>query len=375
VFAGKTTGTLITSSTSTTFGQPVTLTDTVAALSPAFGTPTGTVTFNEVNADSTLTSVGEVPSSSGVAALPLSTLLPGSHTLRADYGGSTTFVRGTSNTVTVTVAKADTAVALTSSGSPSNLGQPVAFTATVSGPATTTPTGTVQFTEGSSNLGPPQPVIAGAATLVLSTLTGGTHTITAVYSGDANHNGSTGTVSQTVTCDRVVSGKQTSVTALSSGTTCLTGADVRSITVPAGAKLSIVNSTVRGTITARGGAGPVTICGTHIRGNLRINGASGFVLIGDPLEDACAANVINGVVTLSNDTGGLQLGFNHIGGRVTVVGNVGAGPAPDHVSPEIEANTIGGSLVCSGDSPVASDDGRSNSVAGRGIGECGAPGF
>jgi len=224
-----------------------------------------------------------------------------------------------------------------------------------------------------NNCAPPL-TVTSLCGLTLRALGGGDHAITAEYLGDDNFNGSSANITQTVTCDRVISGTQSSVTA-SSGSTCVTDADVRNIVVPAGAKLSLVNSTVHGTIISRGGAGIVTICGTHIGGNLKINGASGFVLIGDPVDEGCTGNVIDGVVTLSNNTGGLLFGFNNVGGRVNITGNNGAGAPQNHRSPEIEANTIGGNLVCRGNSPIAVDAGRSNTIGGRGTGECGVPGF
>jgi hypothetical protein len=84
---------------------------------------------------------------------------------------------------------------LVSSPNPSTFGQPVTFTATVSAgpPGTGTPTGTVAFLIDSNPVG--SPVLldgAGMATLTISTLAGGSHTITAIYSGDVNFTPSTG---------------------------------------------------------------------------------------------------------------------------------------------------------------------------------------
>ena len=89
-------------------------------------------------------------------------------------------------------------VLLTSSGSPTNYGATVTFTATVTGSA---PTGTVQFQDGGVNLGLPVALSGGQAQLSLSTLSvsGSPHSITAVYSGDDNNGGSTSSVlTQTV---------------------------------------------------------------------------------------------------------------------------------------------------------------------------------
>lgn len=68
------------------------------------------------------------------------------------------------------------------------------FTATISaaGPGSGTPTATVQFKDGASNLGAPATLSSGAATSSpISSLTVGSHSITAVYSGDSNFSGST----------------------------------------------------------------------------------------------------------------------------------------------------------------------------------------
>jgi hypothetical protein len=77
----------------------------------------------------------------------------------------------------------------------------VTFTATVSGPAGAgTPTGTITFEDGAAtiscaNAGGQTPNGSGVATCQTSALTAGPHTITAVYSGDANFLTSTSTLS------------------------------------------------------------------------------------------------------------------------------------------------------------------------------------
>jgi hypothetical protein len=85
-------------------------------------------------------------------------------------------------------AGAPTTTALTSSVNPSTLGQSVTLTATVTG---SSPTGTVQFVDGSTNLGAPVALVGNVATLVTSSLTAGSHSITAVYSGDTDDAAST----------------------------------------------------------------------------------------------------------------------------------------------------------------------------------------
>jgi len=90
------------------------------------------------------------------------------------------------------VSSGATSTAVVSSLNPSNFGQSVTFTATVTG---STPTGTIQFKDGATNLGGPVAMNgAGVATLTTSALTVASHPITAVYSGDANNATSTSPV-------------------------------------------------------------------------------------------------------------------------------------------------------------------------------------
>src|SRR5436189_8151 len=87
----------------------------------------------------------------------------------------------TSASFALTNNKAATTTTVTSSLNPSDFGQNVTFTATVTGVAT--PTGTVQFKDNGNNLGAAVTLNAsGVVQLTTSTLTAGTHTITAVYS-------------------------------------------------------------------------------------------------------------------------------------------------------------------------------------------------
>jgi alpha-tubulin suppressor-like RCC1 family protein len=69
------------------------------------------------------------------------------------------------------------------------------------------PTGTVQFKDGSTNLGGPVPLVNGAASFTTSMLGLGQHNITAVYSGDvANGPSTSNVVVQTVQAYRVLAG-------------------------------------------------------------------------------------------------------------------------------------------------------------------------
>src|SRR5439155_4267672 len=93
-----------------------------------------------------------------------------------------------------TVNKLTSTTGIGSSLTPSTAGTSVTFTATVSGSA---PTGTVNFKDGAASItGCAAAALTGSgnirtATCATSSLTVATHSISAVYSGDATNNGST----------------------------------------------------------------------------------------------------------------------------------------------------------------------------------------
>ena len=107
-----------------------------------------------------------------------------------------------------------TTTALVSSLNPSNFGQAVTFTTTVtaqSGFDKSTPTGTVSFYDGTTNIGNSNLNSSGVATLTTSTLAVGTHTMTATYNGDSNFAPSTSPVLSQVVQGAIVSLSPTSL--------------------------------------------------------------------------------------------------------------------------------------------------------------------
>ena len=99
-----------------------------------------------------------------------------------------------SGSTTLTVNKATPTLSVASSGSPSSFGSSVTFTATISGG----PTGTVNFYDGGSQIG--TGTISGTtATFATTSLTAGSHTITAGWPGNGNYNSITSaSITQTV---------------------------------------------------------------------------------------------------------------------------------------------------------------------------------
>ncbi|WP_167359176.1 Ig-like domain-containing protein, partial [Streptomyces bungoensis] len=116
------------------------------------------------------------------------------------YNGSAGYNTSTSPTISQVVSKANTSTTLTSSPNPSVSGQSVTLTVTVApvAPGGGTPTGAVSFLDGMTLLGTGT-LSGGVATLSTSSLSVGSHSLTATYGGSANYNGSTSpAVTQTV---------------------------------------------------------------------------------------------------------------------------------------------------------------------------------
>jgi CSLREA domain-containing protein len=173
-----------------TFSSPL-----VATVSSAFGEPvagglvlfsapltgaSGTFSGGSTTATITIDGLGRA-TTPDFTANPV----PGSYSVSSSIYGSST-----STSFSLTNTKGSTATVLTSSVNPSDFGESVTFTATVTS-AGGTPTGTVQFREGPDLFGTPVTCVAGAghtctAQISTSSLGVGTHNISAEYSGDAN---------------------------------------------------------------------------------------------------------------------------------------------------------------------------------------------
>jgi hypothetical protein len=185
------------------FGQTVTFSATVSAVAPGTGTPAGTVQFKVDGADRG----SAVPLSSGSASIDISDLgvtTGTNHVIQAVYSGNTNYLTSTGTlSGGQQVNKANTATTVISSKNPSVYSQLApTFTATIAAvpPGAGTPTGTVTFKDRGTTLGTGT-LSGGSATFTPSTtaLSVGTHSITAVYPGDANFIGSTSPIlTQTV---------------------------------------------------------------------------------------------------------------------------------------------------------------------------------
>ena len=190
-FTFDTTTTLESSNNPTVIGQSVAFTATVSS---AGGTPTGTVEFCEGAAVLGTAALSAGKASFITAALPL-----GTHNITAYYLASIAHNVSQSTSVAQVVKQAATTSLITSSMSPAGIGSAVTFTTavTANAPGSGTPTGAVEFFDEGTSLGKGVLTAGGQAALTITTLTVGSHSITAAYSEDTNYIGSTTTLGVT----------------------------------------------------------------------------------------------------------------------------------------------------------------------------------
>ena len=171
-------------------GEPVFLSAGLgrAAPDPMAPKPSGHLHFSDVS-ELTLLS-DSVLDADAFASATASFANPGEHHLRADYQGDGTYAGGSSEDQVVVVSRADTATSISASSEPSVFGQPVTFTASVaiSGPGHVDEIdGAVAFYDGPpdfDNLLASTVLLNGVSSFTTSSLSTGTHHISAVYEGD-----------------------------------------------------------------------------------------------------------------------------------------------------------------------------------------------
>lgn len=162
------------------YGKQLTFSATVTS---AGGTPTGTITFFDgVSSIGSGTLNG--PGTGAVTTVGF--LISGPHSITATYNSDTNFATSTSAALTQNVAKAATSISLPvlSSGTPA-YGNTVTFSATVTSTAGT-PTGMITFFDGATGTGSATLNGAGTASVTISTLNAGSHSITASFGGDTD---------------------------------------------------------------------------------------------------------------------------------------------------------------------------------------------
>jgi sugar lactone lactonase YvrE len=186
-----------------TYTLTATFTPTDTADYVSGGTRTASYTVTQGTATVSLGNLSQTYNGSGHSATATTT--PTGLSVAITYNGSATLPVGAgsyavvatvndsnytgSASGTLTIAKAAPAVALSVSANPVLTQGSVTLTATVSA-SSTTPTGSVIFMDGTAALGSVA-LSSGVATLQTTFQTVGTHSITAVYSGDTNNSSAT----------------------------------------------------------------------------------------------------------------------------------------------------------------------------------------
>jgi len=163
--------------------------------------PTGTVSFYVDGVQN-----GAAAALSGTSASStLTGLIGGAHAVTAIYSGDGNFL-GSTGYLPVTVTPVVDAFALTESAATANQGTPLVFTASVPYSSSTVPTGTVTFSVDGVPTGIGTPVesfVTGGrgAVFTTATLSPGSHTISAAYTGDKSY--AAANASQTVSVSAV----------------------------------------------------------------------------------------------------------------------------------------------------------------------------
>lgn len=258
-----TTISLQTSNADAVAGEPLTFTADVDVVGPGAGNPTGTVVFSADGVP-----IGDpVPLNNGTATSSAHGLDAGTHTITANYEGDGDFA-GASTSLVQEVEAAQTTTTVTTSPSPSVFGQNVTIRAEVRpvSPATGTPQGAVQFTI-DGEPGAFRNLVDGAAELDVTTLSRGTHEITATYfSVDPNFVTSTSdptshTVNKAATRTTVESSSPTSVFGQPVTFTATVSVQAPGAGSPSGTVTFTNGSTVLGTAdvsSATGGVASIT---------------------------------------------------------------------------------------------------------------------
>lgn len=184
--------TVLTSSRNgSSYGEDVTFTATVTG-----DQPTGAVAFMDLATTLGTAPLTLDPQGNYVAAFttsPAAPLAVGDHWIKASYPGDA-LNAASSDTLVQAVGRAPTTTTLSADPVSSVVGQPVTFTANVTGIG---PTGTVTFSDTTWNafLGSGTPDANGVVSIAPAlNLTGGDHSVLAQYSGDGNNQPSVSTL-------------------------------------------------------------------------------------------------------------------------------------------------------------------------------------
>ena len=265
--AGTATLTLTPSATSIQLGQALTLQVAVTATGTA---PTGTVSLTGPG----MTAQAEPLASGGYSfSIAAGTLPAGANTLTVSYSGDSNYALAT-QTVSINVTKITPTLTLAPSSTTITGNQQFTITGSVSSATSGSipaPTGTITFSGGGLAFQLCSLASGSCMPTYTGTLTNGTDTITASYSGDSNYNAATASVQITAT----VLTPAVAVKVLTSALTTTTAAQVQTTVTGSGA-------TPTGTVTLSNGsvAYAQKLTGTLASGSYTFNAPAGFLVGG-----------------------------------------------------------------------------------------------
>ena len=257
-----------------------------------------------------------------------------------------------------TVTQSPTSIGLSSSANPSTFGQNVTFTASLTASGSPTPSGTVTFLDGATPLGPAVTLAGGTtATFLSSTLTVGTHSITAQYSGDTNYTSSTSSaVLQVINKNGTALVLNASPNPSTAGQSVTFSSSVAGVTLPPGVPAPTGSVTFLDGATALGPAVPVAsdgssafTIGTLAAGTHTITAQYS----GDADWGASTSNSVSQLVNANFSTSIILNATN------TTYGS----PESVTVSVNSSGGTVGGSVSLSLDGGIASSMTLSNGSA------------
>ena len=381
------------------FGQPVTLSSTVAPASGGSAVPTGTVGFFDG-----ATSLGTGTLAAGKATLTTGALSVGNHPIQARYSGDSTFRSSVSTVVRQVVNMAATTTTLTSAANPSVHGQAVPLTVTTAAvaPGAGTPAGQVQIYDGAMLLATGT-LAGGSYKASFPTLSTATHPLTAKYLGNESFSTSTSTV-----LSQVVNRAPTTVTLTArpgdttsfgdpATFTAAVGVPAPGAGLPTGSVVFAVDGLVVQTLplsptvqqvtvaTTSLGAGPHTVtatyqgdgnflpstsslghavaCSVTLTGNQTgaVHAARGSTCLANttvtgsivvkPGASLDLQNVtVTGSVVANSSPGSIRICGSTIGGSVHVKDAQGLVVVGDAAAVSCAPNTIGGALILEGNS-------------------------
>ncbi|MGC5617233.1 sialidase family protein, partial [Georgenia sp. Z1491] len=165
-------------------------------------------------------------------------------------------------------------------------------------------------------------------------------------------------------CEQTITGAHDGSVTAGAGGLCLDDANVSGdITVSDGGRLIVQDSEVTGSITSDG-ASVVAICGSGVTGPVSIAGTTGQVSVGDTTA-GCEQSTIGGTLSVTGTAGPVVIDRSEVADDVTIADNSG------RMATILAGLTVDGSLACTGNAVVPTDSGVPIAGDGPRYGQCG----